>query len=74
MRAGHDHTQQLYARFGFVPVGVRRSYYSDPVEDAVVMWLHDLDGADAVQRRRDLAAVGADPVASADPVTEGGRP
>jgi ribosomal-protein-alanine N-acetyltransferase len=30
--------QELYDRFGFRPAGVRRRYYQDNGEDAVVMW------------------------------------
>ena len=42
VRATHRRTQRLYTRFGFRPVGVRRSYYSRPTDDAVVMWLEEL--------------------------------
>jgi ribosomal-protein-alanine N-acetyltransferase len=53
--------QHLYRRFGFAPVGVRKNYYqlspgtpgavhaSDPeatVEDALVMWAHEIDSPD----------------------------
>jgi ribosomal-protein-alanine N-acetyltransferase len=34
--------QELYRRFGFVPAGMRRKYY-EGVEDAIVMWAHDID-------------------------------
>ena len=30
--------QKLYAKLGFVQLGVRRAYYSNPVEDALIMW------------------------------------
>jgi ribosomal-protein-alanine N-acetyltransferase len=30
--------QQLYARFGFSVAGVRRDYYTSPVEDALILW------------------------------------
>lgn len=30
--------QQLYLKLGFTPRGVRRGYYSDTREDAIVMW------------------------------------
>jgi len=30
--------QRLYERFGFTVAGVRRGYYSSPVEDALVLW------------------------------------
>ncbi len=43
--------QELYRRFGFVPAGMRKKYY-DNVEDAIVMWCHDIDG-DAYARRLD---------------------
>jgi [ribosomal protein S18]-alanine N-acetyltransferase len=32
----------LYERFGFSVAGVRSSYYSKPVEDALVLWREDL--------------------------------
>jgi ribosomal-protein-alanine N-acetyltransferase len=37
LRAGNTVAQSLYEKAGFVPVGKRRNYYSDPVEDAVTM-------------------------------------
>ena len=43
VRAGNLAAQGLYRRFGFAPVGVRRAYYRDPEEDALVMWAHDVD-------------------------------
>lgn len=36
--------QQLYRRFGFGPVGVRKNYYQETKEDALVMWVHEIDG------------------------------
>lgn len=37
LRAGNSIAQSLYEKAGFVPVGKRRNYYSDPVEDALTM-------------------------------------
>ena len=34
--------QQLYYRYGFRPVGVRKNYYERTHEDALVLWA-DLD-------------------------------
>jgi ribosomal-protein-alanine N-acetyltransferase len=34
--------QRMYARFGFRPVGVRKNYYQETNEDAVVMWTEDI--------------------------------
>jgi len=36
----------LYERFGFRPKGVRRGYYTDNREDALIMW-READSADA---------------------------
>jgi ribosomal-protein-alanine N-acetyltransferase len=32
----------LYARFGFVPAGRRKNYYSSTGDDALVMWANDI--------------------------------
>lgn len=39
VRVGSNGAIGLYRRLGFVPVGRRPGYYSDPVEDAVLMRL-----------------------------------
>lgn len=52
VRASNDAAQALYRRFGMAPVGVRKQYYRD--EDALIMWVHDIDGAEYQAR---LAAI-----------------
>jgi [ribosomal protein S18]-alanine N-acetyltransferase len=37
VRASNTAAQALYRRFGFLTAGVRRAYYSAPVEDALVL-------------------------------------
>jgi ribosomal-protein-alanine N-acetyltransferase len=37
VRAGNTAAQALYGRYGFRRVGLRRDYYTDPGEDALVM-------------------------------------
>ena len=37
VRESNHSARRLYARHGFKEVGLRRSYYTDPVEDAVLM-------------------------------------
>ncbi|WP_284141532.1 MULTISPECIES: ribosomal protein S18-alanine N-acetyltransferase [unclassified Virgibacillus] len=32
--------QRMYQKFGLVPGGIRKNYYSDNQEDAVVMWVN----------------------------------
>lgn len=34
--------QRLYARFAFRPIGVRKNYYQEIGEDALVMWTDDI--------------------------------
>jgi ribosomal-protein-alanine N-acetyltransferase len=34
--------QRLYGRFGFRPVGVRKNYYQEIGEDALIMWLDQI--------------------------------
>ena len=44
--SAHDQqrgAQDMYRKFGFVPVGVRKNYYQEVNEDAIVMWAHDVD-------------------------------
>jgi ribosomal-protein-alanine N-acetyltransferase len=56
VRLSNDAAQSLYRRFGFVPAGVRKGYYSDTGEDAIVMWAHDVDGAEFGDRLDAIAA------------------
>ena len=37
VRAGNETAKRLYERAGFVVDGLRKNYYSDPVEDAILM-------------------------------------
>ena len=41
VRASNRSAQELYRTFGMAPVGVRKGYYGD--EDALIMWVHDID-------------------------------
>ncbi|MES4786770.1 MAG: hypothetical protein C4294_14145 [Nitrospiraceae bacterium] len=41
-RASNDAARSLYERMGFRRVAVRRKYYSNPVEDAVLMEMDPL--------------------------------
>ena len=43
VRMSNVAAQDLYRRFGFAPVGVRKNYYQEVNEDALVMWAHDVD-------------------------------
>ena len=54
--ANNDPAQELYRRFGFAPVGVRRNYYPVTGQDALVMWAYDIDSEDYGRRLEELAA------------------
>jgi ribosomal-protein-alanine N-acetyltransferase len=50
VRMSNSGAQALYQRFGFVPAGVRKGYYPETGEDALVMWANDVDGAEYAAR------------------------
>jgi ribosomal-protein-alanine N-acetyltransferase len=43
VRVSNEGAQAMYRRFGFAPAGVRKNYYTETNEDAIVMWAHDVD-------------------------------
>ncbi|MGH9104925.1 MAG: ribosomal protein S18-alanine N-acetyltransferase [Acidimicrobiales bacterium] len=50
VRMGNLAAQALYRKFGFVSAGIRRNYYPETKEDALIMWLYAL-GSTEVQGR-----------------------
>jgi len=46
VRVSNEGAIKLYEAMGFVSRGVRRGYYTDNREDALIMW-RDADDADA---------------------------
>jgi ribosomal-protein-alanine N-acetyltransferase len=42
VRLSNRPAQELYRRFAFAPVGVRKNYYAETNEDALVMWAHEV--------------------------------
>jgi ribosomal-protein-alanine N-acetyltransferase len=54
VRVANWPAQRLYAWFGFRPVGVRKNYYSETGEDALVMWIEDLHDDDIAARLRKI--------------------
>jgi ribosomal-protein-alanine N-acetyltransferase len=46
VRAGNHGAQAMYRTFGFAPAGVRKNYYVETNEDAIVMWANDVDTDD----------------------------
>jgi len=41
VRRSNGPARALYERFGFSVAGVRHAYYSNPVEDALILWRED---------------------------------
>ena len=56
VRMSNKAAQELYRTFGFRPAGVRKNYYAETNEDALVMWAEDVDSA---EYRLRLAAIEA---------------
>jgi [ribosomal protein S18]-alanine N-acetyltransferase len=57
VRVTNWRAQRIYARFGFRPVGIRRNYYQEVSEDALIMWTDDVRSA-AYRRRLDEIGAG----------------
>ena len=56
VRAGNVAAQALYRSFGFAPAGVRRGYYVETNEDAIIMWANDVDSEEYAARLDRLEA------------------
>jgi ribosomal-protein-alanine N-acetyltransferase len=54
VRMSNSGAQALYQRFGFVPAGVRKGYYPETGEDALVMWANDIDTEAYTDRLREI--------------------
>lgn len=50
VRASNQPAIELYQQFGFESVGCRRGYYSDPAEDALILWHNGLQKSDFHQK------------------------
>jgi [ribosomal protein S18]-alanine N-acetyltransferase len=55
VRLSNAAAQRLYQWFGYLPAGIRKGYYADNQEDALVMWCHDIQGDDYRRRLLDVA-------------------
>lgn len=50
VRAGNEGAIKMYEKLGYVGVSTRKRYYPNNREDALVMWLYDLDKWEAPSR------------------------
>ena len=56
VRVSNDAAQRLYRKFGFAPAGVRKNYYTENNEDALVMWANDIDSESYAMRMSAIEA------------------
>jgi ribosomal-protein-alanine N-acetyltransferase len=56
VRASNLAAQRLYEKYGFRPAGIRRRYYSDNNEDAIIMWTERLKDRSVRDRLAKLKA------------------
>lgn len=56
VRASNLAAQKLYEKYGFRPAGIRRRYYSDNNEDAIIMWTERLRDRSVRERLSRLQA------------------
>ena len=56
VRVTNTGAQELYRRFGFAPAGIRKNYYADVNEDAIVMWAYDVETDEYAVRIAGIAA------------------
>ena len=54
VRKSNRVARRLYEKYGFETVAVRRGYYADNKEDAMVMWVYDLLSPDYLSKYREL--------------------
>ncbi len=56
VRVSNLKAQRLYQKFGFQPVGVRKGYYQENNEDALIMWAYDIDSPEYHERILNIEA------------------
>lgn len=64
VRVSNSVAQNLYRKYGFHEAGVRRRYYSDNHEDALIMWTDNIQSGAYRQRYLELTAKLADRLAA----------
>ena len=58
VRASNNPARSLYTRLGFVQIGCRPRYYTNPIEDALLMEMHPLMISSGQQRDRSFVRGG----------------
>ena len=60
VRKSNESAIGLYKQFGFAPVGFRTNYYSDTGEDALIMWIHDIDDPEFLMKVKNKQRIKGD--------------
>jgi ribosomal-protein-alanine N-acetyltransferase len=55
VRVTNTGAQALYHEFGFAPAGIRKNYYAEVNEDALVMWAHEVQSEEYGRRLEIIA-------------------
>ena len=50
VRASNGAAQALYSKYGFTVQGRRKSYYTDNLEDALIMTVTDITSSEYIER------------------------
>lgn len=50
VRVANAGAQAMYRKFGFEPAGIRKNYYAETREDALIMWAYDIDSDEYLGR------------------------
>ena len=56
VRVANAAAQALYGRFGFRTEGLRKNYYAESNEDALIMWARDIDTPEYAVRLAEIEA------------------
>jgi ribosomal-protein-alanine N-acetyltransferase len=56
VRVSNAAAQAMYRRFGFETAGLRKNYYAETNEDALIMWAYDIDTPEYAERLATIAA------------------
>ena len=71
VRVSNTVAQELYRKYTFKEEGVRKRYYSDDGEDALIMWSDRIDESPFRSRFADMKVKLADRLAAAAPPDQG---
>lgn len=54
VRQSNEIAQNLYRKYGFAPIAIRRGYYTDNNENAIIMWIDNMTTTVYIEKYRVL--------------------